>query len=306
MKDYDEFHSYLTSPTNSDTDGDGYLDGEEIIEMGSNPLNFNIDGDSDGFLDFEDCDDSVPTINPESSESWNGIDDDCDEIIDEDISRLELVSTVSNLADKEGWNSKEQSLEIVIEGIPEGVEYIINWRIGDYSLEGLDSSGKNVSIPPLDCDSPSENLEVYLCSEGTSQQQVTANMIDSGEITEVIWSFEMIISKSPSSIFEKVASFVLTPLGIAVTIASIASLLGIGYLVGARIAYKRELNEAYQFYQISPGGNETGPSKMITNGNDFSYSIPSAPDLSSMISSSDRNQDMDKRDIPPPPPPGTH
>ena len=138
----------------SDTDGDGYLDGEEIIEMGSNPLIFNIDGDSDGFLDFEDCDDSVPTINPESSESWNGIDDDCDEAIDEDISRLDLVSPVSNLAETESWNSKEQSLEIVIEDIPEGVEYVISWRIGDYSLEGLDSGGKNVSIPSLDCDSP--------------------------------------------------------------------------------------------------------------------------------------------------------
>ena len=119
LKDYDEFHSYLTS-VDSDTDGDGYLDGEEIIDMGSNPLIFNIDGDSDGFLDFEDCNDSMPTINPESSdESWNGIDDDCDEMIDEDISRLELVSPVSNLADTEAWNSKDQSLEIVIEDIPE-------------------------------------------------------------------------------------------------------------------------------------------------------------------------------------------
>ena len=53
-----------------------------------------------------------------------------------------------------------------------------------------------LSIQSLDCDSPSENLEVYLCSEGTSQQQVTASMIDSGEITEIIWSFEMIISKT--------------------------------------------------------------------------------------------------------------
>ena len=306
LKDYDEFHSYLTSPTDSDTDGDGYLDGEEIIEMGSNPLIFNIDGDSDGFLDFEDCDDSVPTINPESSESWNGIDDDCDEIIDEDISRLELVSPVSNLADTESWNSKEQSLEIVIEDIPEGVEYVISWRIGDYSLEGLNSGGKNVSIPSLDCDSPSENLEIYLCSEGTSSQQVTASMIDSGETTEVIWSFEMIISKTPASLSEKVVSFVLTPLGIAVSIASIASLLGVSYLVGARIAYRRELNEAYQFYQISSRDNEVGSGKIISDGNDFSYSLPSAPDLSTMISSSNRNQEIDQGDIPPPPPPGSY
>ena len=306
LKDYDEFHFYLTSPTNSDTDGDGYLDGEEIIEMESDPLVFNIDGDSDGFLDFEDCNDSAPTINPDSSESWNGIDDDCDEMIDEDISRLELVSIVSNVADMEAWNSKDQSLEILIEDIPEGVEYVIGWRIGDYSLEGLDSGGKNVSIPSLDCDSPSDNLEVYLCKEGTGSQNITASMIDSGEITEVILNFEMIISKTPASISEKVVSFVLTPLGIAVTIASIASLLGVGYLVGARIAYRRELKEAYQFYQISPGDNEAGSGKMISEGNDFSYSLPSAPDLSSMISASNRNQHIDQRDIPPPPPPGTY
>ena len=186
------------------------------------------------------------------------------------------------------------------------MEYVISWRIGDYSLEGLDSGGKNVSIPSLDCDSPNENLEVYLCSEGTSPQQVTASMIDSGEITEVILSFEMIISKTPASLSEKVASFVLTPLGIAVTIASIASLLGVSYLVGARIAYRRELNEAYNFYQISPRDNEAGSSKIISDGNDFSYSLPSAPDLSSMISSSNRNQDIDQGDIPPPPPPGTY
>ena len=116
----------------------------------------------------------------------------------------------------------------------------------------------------------------------------------------------MIISKTPTSLSEKVASFVLTPLGIAVTIASIASLLGVSYLVGTRIAYRRELNEAYNFYQISPRDNEAGSSKIISDGNDFSYSLPSAPDLSSMISSSNRNQNIDQGEIPPPPPPGTH
>ena len=108
--------------------------------------------------------------------------------------------------------------------------------------------------------------------------------------------------KNSASLSERVASFVLTPLGIAITTCfwPIASLLGVSYLVGTRIAY-RELNEAYKFYQISPRDNEAGSSKIISDRNDFSYSLPSAPDLSSMISSSNRNQDIDQGDIPPPP-----
>ena len=306
LKDYAEFHNYLTSATDPDTDGDSYLDGEEIIEMGSNPLIFNIDSDSDGFLDFQDCNDLVSSINPGSSESWNGIDDDCDEIIDEDVSRLSLISPVPNDADIESWDTKDHVLEIGIENIPEGVEYIISWKIGDYSLEGLYSGDNNVSMPSLDCDSPEVNLEVYLCSEGTSLQQVSASMIDSGELTEMTWTFEMVISKTPTSLSEKVVSFILTPSGVVIAIAAIASLLGISYLVGARISYRRELNEAYQFYQISSRDNETGLAKANSNENDFSYSLPSAPDLSSMISSSSNNQAIDQDDIPPPPPPGSY
>ena len=306
LMDYDEFHSYLTSATNPDSDGDGYLDGKEILEMGSDPLVFNIDGDLDGFLDFEDCNDSEFSINPGSSELWNGFDDDCDDLTDEGVSRLDLLSPDPSNLDFESWYTKNQTLALEIDNIPEGVEFVISWRIGDYSLDGLESGEKNVSIPSLNCDSPEGNLEVYLCSEGTSSQEVTASIIDSGELTEVVWSFEMVISKTPSTLSEKVVSFILTPLGIIVTITSIASLLGMSYLVGARISYRRELNEAYQFYQISPRDNEAGASKMSSRENDFSYSLPGAPDLSSMISSTPKNQEMNQDDIPPPPPPGSY
>jgi hypothetical protein len=103
-----------------------------------------------------------------------------------------------------------------------------------------------------------------------------------------------------------VVSFILTPSGIVIAIVAISSLLGASYLVGARISYRRELNEAYQFYQISSRDNETGLPKANSNEYDFSYSLPSAPDLSSMISSSRNNQAIDQDDIPPPPPPGSY
>ena len=44
-----------------------------------------VDNDFDGFTEEEgDCDDAVPTTNPDGVETHNGIDDDCDQLIDEE------------------------------------------------------------------------------------------------------------------------------------------------------------------------------------------------------------------------------
>ncbi len=46
---------------------------------------FYKDADNDGFYSYEDCDDTNPNINPDAIELCNGIDDDCNEIIDDNI-----------------------------------------------------------------------------------------------------------------------------------------------------------------------------------------------------------------------------
>lgn len=43
-----------------------------------------VDRDSDGVPAGEDCDDTDPRISPDVAETWNGIDDDCDGVIDGD------------------------------------------------------------------------------------------------------------------------------------------------------------------------------------------------------------------------------
>jgi len=45
-----------------------------------------VDGDDDGYPDGEDCDDTDPSVNPgQTEETYNGVDDDCDETTPDEV-----------------------------------------------------------------------------------------------------------------------------------------------------------------------------------------------------------------------------
>ncbi len=84
-----------------DNDGDGEVD-EGLLNT------YYIDGDGDGYGSDEveacetpdgctdtggDCNDGDPTINPDADEECNGIDDDCDTVIDEGLTRTYFLDT---------------------------------------------------------------------------------------------------------------------------------------------------------------------------------------------------------------------
>ena len=81
-----------TNPNLADTDGDGLTDGQEVLIHNSDPLVFDDDADSDLYYWFQDCDDTDPNINPGRPELLNGIDDDCDMVIDEGYNFIDTDS----------------------------------------------------------------------------------------------------------------------------------------------------------------------------------------------------------------------
>ena len=72
----------------------------------SSPL---IDADGDGYLSDEDCDDYAPLIHPGANEICDGIDNNCDQIVDENV--LEIFYED---ADGDGFGNPEISVETCV------------------------------------------------------------------------------------------------------------------------------------------------------------------------------------------------
>jgi hypothetical protein len=85
LSDWAEYHFYNTGYWHWDTDGDGLSDGDEVLNWSSDPLFFDNDTDQDGWYWFADCNDTNPSLFPGNPELLDGIDNDCDDDIDEDF-----------------------------------------------------------------------------------------------------------------------------------------------------------------------------------------------------------------------------
>jgi hypothetical protein len=81
---------------------------EEAIKIDTSPITEDgellSDNDADGYLSDEDCDDSDPAINPGSEEICDGIDNDCDNQADEDVTDSFYAD-----ADQDGFGNNDIS-----------------------------------------------------------------------------------------------------------------------------------------------------------------------------------------------------
>ena len=164
LGDYDEYHNLSTNPNNPDSDEDGMSDGKEVIETGTNPLVFDHDRDNDGFYAFEDCEDLVETINPDAIETWNGWDDDCNEIVDDELIREDLILSTPSQTSALTWDSVNNSIRIEIQGIPQTVDKEIIWEIEGVTLSNNISENSQILVlNQIDCESQDWELAEILC-----------------------------------------------------------------------------------------------------------------------------------------------
>ena len=157
LQDLIEFNLFLTDPFDDDTDDDGLFDGEEVNITFTDPLVPDPDADGDGFRWFQECDDGNATIHPDASEAWDGIDNDCDESVDEGVDRLALIEVEFHRVLRH-WNATAEQMHVRVDAATP-LPLDITWTLNGTSV----GQGSDLMQGPWDCEGPVAGLGEMLC-----------------------------------------------------------------------------------------------------------------------------------------------
>tara|TARA_Y100001935_G_scaffold74750_2_gene62388 strand:+ start:709 stop:4278 length:3570 start_codon:yes stop_codon:yes gene_type:complete len=263
LSDFDEFHLYNTNPSNLDTDGDLLSDGTEVLTTETDPNALDPDNDEDGYYWFEDCNDVNPRINPRVIEIWDGIDQDCDGFVDEDLDRVtELGFSGGSIV----WEASNESLHLEAPVLPEGVSAEFEWSF--HGAEDGQFRSSSLTLDSLDCDEIGDSdLTLILC-ESPNPVSIELKITDSDVETVLIWPLEVKIWTPPSSLFEKAVNVLKGPLGYIAGFLLISLLFSCAIIITISRRRRNILVEAIRSY----GGYEGA---QVASNND----VPSAPDF---------------------------
>ena len=198
LEDGFEILTIGSEPTMFDTDGDGLSDGVEVFETMTNPRIPDLDEDGDGFRWFEECDDTNIAINPNAVEIWNGIDDNCNQQIDDGVNRYNYIafsslanSTINATEDTLSLSMDLDLSEAAIEEI--GVEFY--W----YRNTTLLSTNSSFEEGPFNCSITEFGFGGILCAgNGTlGPYNIRAVAIDEHGSAEYTWNISYFVYHPP-------------------------------------------------------------------------------------------------------------
>ena len=199
LLDMDEYLVHGTNPFDSDTDGDGLLDGIELFSTNTDPLSPDLDNDGDGYRWFNDCNDNDSTVSPSAFERWNGLDDDCDGFIDDDVDRSAYISASPSIRTLT-LNATNDTLELSLSlSLDQSSLERINPTVQWYRNNTLIATGLNFQESEFNCSSPRSDFARYLCdTNGTvGPELITATMIEERGQIEVTWAVTYLVWNPP-------------------------------------------------------------------------------------------------------------
>ena len=266
LSDYDEVHLHNTEPLIYDTDGDFLGDGDEVLLFDTNPNLFDSDEDGDGYHWFVDCDDLRPDINPDATEFWDGLDQNCNGVVDESINRFsELKHPIDAMI---VWQASNESMVVMAPSIPEGVNATMYWTLNGIPLNQYETEALGfIEIGPLNC--AEEDILSSLC-ESSELHVLELRLVDSGIQTILVWNVDVQTWSEPPALSQQFLEAIAGPIGFAV-IGCIVLLLAIfvaaTMIVSRRKAVLKEALEAYGFSEQHI--HEASPPRNIPRAPDF-------------------------------------
>ena len=115
-----------------------------------------IDADGDGWFSPDDCDDGDPAVYPGATEACNGVDDDCDGFVDEELTPPRWYAD----ADGDGWGDASVFVDACV--APEG-----------YVDDATDCDESDADIHPEATDLPGDGIDADCDGDYTCETLVT-------------------------------------------------------------------------------------------------------------------------------------
>ena len=277
LRDYHEYHNLSTDPKDADSDDDGMNDGKEVNEKGSDPLVYDHDRDMDGFYAFEDCQDLIDSINPDAPETWNGWDDDCNDVVDDSIDRAGIILTAPVMVDTLDWDAVNETFAVEIHGIPLEVTKTIVWEMEGVILSGnLSENSQRLAIRNLDCESRDWELAKALCKDGDGLRYLNATVTDSGFETKLQWIVDVEVYIPPPTLLESLFAFFGSTVGIILLVIFSLVIIGGVAFTGLRIRENKMIADAYSELRVDQRPPGVSPEHRAVE-------LPSAPDLNALL-----------------------
>ena len=159
-----EFLELNTNPFDNDTDADGLNDGLEVFTTFSNPNVYDADADNDGFYWFTDCDDNSSLRYPGATEIWNGLDDDCDDAIDEQVDKESFILSVPS-APYVIINATSENLNLGVSfNMTEESVARLNLTVQWFYNQTLLDEGTTLNQPVFNCQNQITPMAEELCT----------------------------------------------------------------------------------------------------------------------------------------------